>query len=189
MLSQSTALSSIGYQIGQTIGEGGNAKVKIGIKIDTNEPVAIKVVKKISGPQGQQIMTNLLKEVKIHSSVSHKNIIELFTTTEDNSFVYLIMEFAHSGELFDRIAPDVGIEEDLCHLFFQQLLSGMQYCHEHGIAHRDLKPENLLLDVHGNLKIIDFGLATVFKHKGVTRYISYSKKQNINYTLWIASIC
>ena len=139
MLSQSTALSSIGYQIGQTIGEGGHAKVKLGLKVDTNEPVAIKIIKKINGPQGQQMMNNLLKEVKIHSSVSHKNIIKLFTTTEDNSFVYLIMEFAHSGELFDRIAPDVGIEEDLCHLFFQQLLSGMKYCHQLGIAHRDLK--------------------------------------------------
>ena len=139
MLSQSTALSSIGYQPGQIIGEGGHAKVRLGLKMDTNEPVAIKIVKKLTGPHGQQIMTNLLKEVKIHSSVSHKNIIKLFSTTEDNSYVYLIMEFAHSGELFDRIAPDVGIEEDLCHLFFHQLLSGMQYCHELGIAHRDLK--------------------------------------------------
>lgn len=147
-------------------------RVKLGINRTTQETVAVKIVKKIPGPEGHQLMTSLLKEVKIHSSVSHKNIIQLYSTTEDSGFVYLIMELAAAGELFDRIAPDVGLEEDLAHLYFTQLVSGMEYIHDRGIAHRDLKPENLLLDINGNLKIIDFGLATVFKHKGITRILT-----------------
>ncbi len=71
------------------------------------------------------LMTNLLKEVKIHSSCSHENIIKLYTTTEDEGYVYLILEYAAAGELFDRIAPDVGIGEDLAHFYFSQLLNGM----------------------------------------------------------------
>lgn len=48
--------------------------------------------------------------------------------------------------------------------YFIQLLSGLQYLHQRGIAHRDLKPENLLLDEHDNIKISDFGMATMFRY-------------------------
>ncbi|KAI8927436.1 kinase-like domain-containing protein [Entophlyctis helioformis] len=112
------------------------------------------------------------KEVKIHQAVQHDSIIKLFDTAEDESFVYLVMELAASGELFDLIEPDVGIDEDLAHLYFQQLVEGMDYLHGRGVSHRDLKPENMLLDAWGNLKISDFGLATVFRHKGVTRVLT-----------------
>jgi serine/threonine-protein kinase Chk1 len=84
------------------------------------ELLAVKIVRKGQGNDNQIIMKNLLKEVKIHGCLSHKNIIQLYNTTEDDSFVYLIMEYAAAGELFDRIAPDVGLEEDLAHLYFQQ---------------------------------------------------------------------
>lgn len=47
--------------------------------------------------------------------------------------------------------------------FFTQLMAGVEYLHNRGIAHRDLKPENLLLDEHDNLKISDFGMATMFR--------------------------
>ena len=54
-----------------------------------------------------------------------------------------------AGELFDRIEPDVGIDEELAHLYFHQLVSCLEYLHGHGICHRDLKPENMLLDDQG----------------------------------------
>ena len=66
-------------------------------------------------------------------------------------------------------APDVGVPEEIAHYFFYQLMSALNYCHQHGICHRDLKPENLLLDGHGNLKLSDFGLCSVFKYKGKER--------------------
>ena len=60
--------------------------------------------------------------------------------------------------------PDIGMPQHEAQRFFTQLLSGLRYLHQRGIAHRDLKPENLLLDEHDNVKISDFGMATMFRY-------------------------
>ncbi|RUS17371.1 kinase-like domain-containing protein [Endogone sp. FLAS-F59071] len=96
----------------------------------------------------------------------------MIDTYEDDNFTYILMEYAAGGELFDKIAPDIGIEEDLAHFYFRQLIAGLKYIHSRGIAHRDLKPENILLDERGNLKISDFGLSTVYMHKGQVRALT-----------------
>ena len=76
------------------------------------------------------------------------------------------MELAEGGDLFDKIESDVGVGEDIAHLYFTQLISAVAYMHSRGVGHRDIKPENILLSVEGNLKIADFGLATLFEYKG-----------------------
>lgn len=79
------------------------------------------------------------------------------------------MELAEGGDLFDKIESDVGVGEDIAHLYFTQLISAVSYMHSRGVGHRDIKPENLLLSAEGNLKIADFGLATLFSHNGVKK--------------------
>ena len=79
------------------------------------------------------------------------------------------MELAEGGDLFDKIESDVGVGEDIAHLYFTQLISAVSYMHSKGIGHRDIKPENILLSAEGNLKIADFGLATLFEYKGVKK--------------------
>ena len=76
------------------------------------------------------------------------------------------MELAEGGDLFDKIESDIGVGEDVAHLYFTQLVSAVTYMHSKGVGHRDLKPENILLSAEGNLKIADFGLATLFEYKG-----------------------
>ena len=76
------------------------------------------------------------------------------------------MELAEGGDLFDKIESDVGVGEDIAHFYFTQLISAVGYMHSKGIGHRDIKPENILLSADGNLKIADFGLATLFEYKG-----------------------
>ena len=76
------------------------------------------------------------------------------------------MEYAEGGDLFDKIEADVGVKEDIAHLYFTQLVSGVSYMHSKGVGHRDIKPENILLSETGNLKIADFGLATLFGYQG-----------------------
>ena len=73
------------------------------------------------------------------------------------------MEHCCNGELFNYITSKNRLkEEEACRLF-QQLISGIEYLGELGIAHRDIKPENLLLDEQKNLKIVDFGLSNTYK--------------------------
>lgn len=86
--------------------------------------------------------------------------------------IELVSDF--SGNLIARLVfiwcsfrlvsePDVGMPLREARKYFNQLLSGVKYLHSKGVAHRDLKPENLLLDEHDNLKISDFGMATMFR--------------------------
>lgn len=63
-----------------------------------------------------------------------------------------------------NVEPDIGMPVDDARQFFNQLMDGVNYLHNKGVAHRDLKPENLLLDEHDNLKISDFGMATMFRY-------------------------
>ena len=106
-------------------------------------------------------------EVSLHSHIGkHPNIIEWFATDETEIWRWIAMEYAGGGDLFDKIEADVGVSEDIAHIYFRQLISGVSFMHSKGVAHRDIKPENILVSENGDLKIADFGLATLFEYKG-----------------------
>ncbi|KAI8816884.1 kinase-like domain-containing protein [Fimicolochytrium jonesii] len=172
MLQASQPGTILGYELLETIGEGAHAKVKLAIDPVSRQALAVKLVRKHRGPNGATALAQLQKEIKIHASVRNENIIAMVNAAEDDAYVYIVLEYAAAGELFDRIEPDVGVDEVVAHMYLQQLLAGLEYLHGRGIAHRDLKPENILLDQDGNLKISDFGLATVFAHKGQRRVLT-----------------
>ncbi|RLN65795.1 hypothetical protein BBJ29_003688 [Phytophthora kernoviae] len=96
----------------------------------------------------------------------HENVLQLYDVLElvqaSKSTIFLVLELAYGGELFDRIRGDSGVEETVARSYFTQLLAGVRYCHQLGIVHRDLKPENLLLSDSDVLKIADFGLSAHF---------------------------
>jgi len=85
----------------------------------------------------------------------------------------LYERFIKDGRLnFEIFAePDVGMPMWGAQKYFRQLISGVEYLHSRGVAHRDLKPENLLLDNNDNLKISDFGLATIYRMQGKERLL------------------
>ncbi|XP_069695563.1 serine/threonine-protein kinase grp isoform X2 [Periplaneta americana] len=113
--------------------------------------------------------TSIRKEVCIHRMLTDPHIIRYYGQRREGSVEYIFLEYAAGGELFDRIEPDCGMASWEAQKYFKQLVSGVEYLHCCGIAHRDLKPENLLLDDHDNLKISDFGMATVFRMNGKER--------------------
>lgn len=106
-------------------------------------------------------------EVSLHAHVGqHPNVIEWFASGEEAIWRWIAMEFAEGGDLFDKIEADVGVHQDIAHLYFRQLVAGVSFMHSKGVAHRDLKPENILLSHDGALKLADFGMATMFEYKG-----------------------
>lgn len=162
-----------GWDFMQTLGEGAYSEVKLAVNRSTKECVAVKIIQ-FAGHLDLN-PDNLKKEICIMKMLRHENIIRFFgQRTEEGSVCYLFLEYASGGELFDRIEPDRGMEPGLAHYFFVQLLNGMEYLHERGVVHRDIKPENLLLDNFDVLKISDFGLSTVFRHRGIERKLSKS---------------
>ncbi|KAF7323659.1 Protein kinase domain-containing protein [Mycena kentingensis (nom. inval.)] len=166
----------VGYDLVQQIGGGGFAKVFRAVNIDQHLVAACKVVL-ITPQTTDKERKSLDKETRIHAALRHDNIlafidcciVELQHQAKYVPGVYILMEMAAGGDLFDKIAPDVGVGDEVAHLYFNQLLAGISHMHQTGICHRDLKPENILLDVAGTLKISDFGLSAVYKLKETGR--------------------
>lgn len=155
-----------GWAIVQTLGEGAFGEVQLVVNKATGEGVAMKV---IDFKRHQEARTSIRKEVTIHRMLCDPHIIQCYGMRLDNDWGYIFLEYASGGELFDKIEPDVGMPMKDAQKYFKQLISGVEFMHKKGIAHRDLKPENLLLDDHDNLKITDFGMATIFKAAGKER--------------------
>lgn len=106
-------------------------------------------------------------ETTLHKHIGmHKNIIEFYDTGEDSAWTWIAMELAEGGDLFDKIEADAGVSEDIAHVYFTQLVNGVAYMHSKGVGHRDIKPENILLSSDGDLKLADFGMATLFEYGG-----------------------
>lgn len=102
-------------------------------------------------------------EFALHERLGqHANIIKYLASGQDDAWIWLALELAEGGDLFDKIEADEGVGVDVAHLYFTQLVEAIGWCHGKGIAHRDIKPENMLLSDRGDLKLADFGLATQF---------------------------
>ncbi|XP_065155267.1 serine/threonine-protein kinase grp isoform X2 [Atheta coriaria] len=157
-----------GWNIVQTLGEGAFGEVKLLINEKTNDAVALKIVDLQRAGDAKDCV---YKEERIHRMLHHPHIIKLLGKREESNVAYLFLEFASGGELFDKIEPDVGMHSGEAQKYMTQLLDGLEYLHRRGITHRDIKPENLLLDEENNLKISDFGMATIFRLKGRERQL------------------
>ena len=103
------------------------------------------------------------REIKILRLFMHPHIIRLYEVLETPHDIFVVMEYVKSGELFDYIVEKGRLGENETRHFFQQIVSGVEYCHRNMVVHRDLKPENLLLDSKNNVKIADFGLSNVMR--------------------------
>lgn len=148
------------FILGETLGEGTFGKVKIASHIQTNQKVAIKILNKRKIKENNDEM-RISREITILKGMMHPNIAQLYSVIETSNNLYLIMEYADSGELFHHIVLNQRLSEyESCRLF-HQLISGIEYLHKNKIVHRDLKPENILLH-KSKIKIVDFGLSNTY---------------------------
>ncbi|XP_048525308.1 serine/threonine-protein kinase MARK2 isoform X9 [Dendroctonus ponderosae] len=148
------------YKLLKTIGKGNFAKVKLAKHVPTGKEVAIKIIDKTQLTPGS--LQKLFREVRIMKMLDHPNIVKLFQVIETEKTLYLVMEYASGGEVFDYLVLHGRMKEKEARAKFRQIVSAVQYCHQKRIIHRDLKAENLLLDSEMNIKIADFGFSNEF---------------------------
>ncbi|KAA3676444.1 MAP/microtubule affinity-regulating kinase [Paragonimus westermani] len=148
------------YKFIRTIGKGNFAKVKLASHVITGKQVAIKIIDKTQlSPSSRQ---KLFREVRLMKLLDHPNIVKLFEIIENDKILYLVMEYASGGEVFDYLVAHGRMKEKEARSKFRQIVSAVQYCHQKHIIHRDLKAENLLLDSDLNIKLADFGFSNEF---------------------------
>ncbi|XP_038625787.1 maternal embryonic leucine zipper kinase isoform X1 [Tachyglossus aculeatus] len=143
------------YELYETIGTGGFAKVKLARHVLTGEKVAVKILDKLA--LGSDL-PRIKIEIEAMKNLSHQHICRLYHVLESSKKIFMVMEYCPGGELLDYIVSKARLSEAETRVFFRQILSAVAYVHSKGYAHRDLKPENLLIDEDHNLKLIDFGL-------------------------------
>lgn len=149
------------YRLIKTIGKGNFAKVKLARHLPTDRLAAIKIIDKTKLTTSS--LQKLFREVRIMKSLNHPNIVKLYEVIENEKCLFLVMEYASRGEIFDYLVANGRMKEKDVRSKFRQILSAVHYCHQKDIVHRDLKAENLLLDRDLNIKIADFGFSNEFK--------------------------
>jgi len=158
------------FKVIGNLGAGATAEVKLVQDVTTGEKFACKVIKTGQNGISAQALTDVQKEVTIMSSMKHEFIINTKAVgrgpydkqdgTPAQEVLFILMEYAPEGELFDMIANSGKFSEPTARYFFMQLLSALNYIHNTvGICHRDLKPENILIDANFNLKLADWGFS------------------------------
>ncbi|KAL4313438.1 hypothetical protein GQ457_01G000710 [Hibiscus cannabinus] len=142
------------YELVKDIGSGNFGVARLMRDKQTDELVAVKYIER-----GDKIDENVQREIINHRSLRHPNIVRFKEVILTPTHLAIVMEYAAGGELFERICNAGRFSEDEARFFFQQLISGVSYCHSMQICHRDLKLENTLLDGSPapRLKICDFG--------------------------------
>uniref|UniRef100_A0A3Q3WA33 non-specific serine/threonine protein kinase n=1 Tax=Mola mola TaxID=94237 RepID=A0A3Q3WA33_MOLML len=145
------------YRLLKTIGKGNFAKVKLARHVLTGREVAVKIIDKT-----QLNPTSLQKCFFGFFFFFFSPAVKLFEVIETEKTLYLVMEYASGGEVFDYLVAHGRMKEKEARAKFRQIVSAVQYCHQRRIVHRDLKAENLLLDADMNIKIADFGFSNEF---------------------------
>ncbi|XP_059663162.1 probable serine/threonine-protein kinase At1g54610 isoform X2 [Cornus florida] len=147
------------------IGQGTYSSVYKARDLTQKKVVALKRVRFDNlDPESVKFMA---REILLLRRLDHPNIIKLegLVTSRTSCSLYLVFEYMEHDLTGLTSLPGIKFTEPQIKCYMQQLLSGLDYCHSHGILHRDIKGSNLLIDNHGILKIADFGLASFFDHR------------------------
>ena len=153
----------------EIVGRGAFGIVRISHKTDpkdnkTEQLFAVKEFRRRPQESPKKYQKRLTSEFCISSSLRHPNVIHTLDLLQDDKGDYCeIMEFCAGGDLYTLVLAASKLEVIEADCYFKQLMCGVEYLHEMGVAHRDLKPENLLLTTHGALKITDFGNGECFR--------------------------
>ena len=158
----------------ELLGEGQFGKV---FKMKSRINNQIYAVKRVEYPKNMEDLIKSLREKFIMKSLSHPNIVHLYKTFNDNTYLYFVSEFIDGKNLdslikdFHKQHPNSYINQDFIINIFKQILTGLIYLHQNNVLHRDIKPDNILIDKNNNIKITDFGISAMYgKEYGFLSY-------------------
>ncbi|KAJ2904730.1 hypothetical protein MKZ38_007348 [Zalerion maritima] len=157
------------YSLVSRLGKGHFATVWLCVEKSTGQRYAVKVFDKPAGSEDKARTEGLQQEIAVLMGVSHPHVLCLKDTFNESSHVYIVLELAPEGELFNYIVKASKLSEDESRKLFKQLFDGIKYMHDRNIVHRDIKPENILLvDSDLTVKLADFGLAKIIGEESFT---------------------
>jgi cyclin-dependent kinase len=149
------------YRKLEKIGEGTYGLVYKAKNKETGELVALKKIRLESEDEGTP--STAVREISILKQLQHPNIVQLHEVIHSETSLTLVFEYLDQDlKNYLDACGEKGIDDYTIKSFLYQLLQGIAHCHQHHVLHRDLKPQNLLINMEGELKLADFGLARGF---------------------------
>jgi aurora kinase, other len=144
------------FEIGRPLGKGKFGRVYLARERQSGFICALKVLHKNELQVGR-VEKQVRREIEIQSNLRHPNILQLYGHFHDSKRVFLILEFAGKGELYKHLRRESRFPEWKAAQYIAQMASALRYLHRKHVIHRDIKPENILVGIHGEIKISDFG--------------------------------
>jgi aurora kinase, other len=145
------------FEIGRPLGKGKFGRVYLARERNSNFICALKVLYKSELQHGSGVEKQVRREIEIQSNLRHPNILKLYGHFHDSKRIFLILEFAGKGELYKHLRKENRFPEWKAAQYIAQMASALRYLHRKHVIHRDIKPENILMGIHGEIKISDFG--------------------------------
>ncbi|KAL6868062.1 Pkinase domain-containing protein [Trichoderma novae-zelandiae] len=145
------------FEIGRPLGKGKFGRVYLAKERTSGFICALKVLHKSELQAGGGVEKQVRREIEIQSNLRHPNILQLYGHFHDSKRVFLILEYAGRGELYKHLRKETKFPEWKAAQYVAQMASALQYLHRKHVIHRDIKPENILMGIHGEIKISDFG--------------------------------
>ena len=173
----------------KSLGKGSFGEVFLTIKKGSNERYATKRLDRAFSEKPEN-MKRLTNEIKILKGIHHPNIVSLIDTKKTKTHVYIVTEFCNGGDLTSCLRNYVNrhfkpFPEEIVQYLMKQIVSAINFLHNHKVIHRDLKLDNILLNfpteedkknlnmMKATVKLIDFGFATILR----------SSNANLTYTV------
>lgn len=146
------------YELRDTVGTGSFGRVRLACHKKTGYVFALKILSKNLVVKTKQV-DHILAEKQILADVQHPFVVQYYSSFQDETYLYLLMEYVVGGEFFTHLRNANRFPNNTARFYAAQVISAFDHLHKNNTIYRDLKPENLLIDKDGNLKITDFGFA------------------------------
>ena len=155
------------YEVVGLIGAGGMGRVYKVRSIISNREEAMKVLLPDLNSE-QELAARFIVEIRTLAGLEHPNIAQLRTAFQFQNQLIMIMEFVE-GATLEKLASESALPVDRVLDYATQTLAALSFAHSHGVIHRDIKPANIMITTHGQVKLMDFGIAKNADEMHLTR--------------------